>query len=540
LRPSTALLILLTGTSAVLAKPPILDHLFPAGARRGTSAEVTATGRFDQWPVRGWASVPGIEVDAGGEKGKVTIKVAVDALPGVAWLRLADDEGATAPRPFIVGTLPEALDVEPNDDPRSPQRLVSSAVTVNGLLAKPGDVDGFALRLSRGQTLVASLEANRRLGSPIDGVLQVVSPGGFVLAQNDDDHDRDPQVVFRALADGEVIVRVFAFPAAPDSTIRFAGGASSLYRLTLTTGGFLDHSYPLAVARDAPGRVEAIGWNVPEAARVLPVVADDEAESVRIAHELLGNTTDVRLVSCPAIVEAGENDPARPQAIVLPIAVSGRIDPPRDVDAYEFTARKGEVLLLRAESRGPLDPVLRLTDAAGKALAEVDDSGRGHDAELRFTAPAEGAYRVTVRDLNGQGSFRHAYLLSAGTPRPDFALTLKSDQITLTPGQTLDVPIAIERREGFDGTIEVALAEPSNGLTAAAVTSTPKEKTVTLKLAAGEGAKSGPIRISGLAGDGRRRVAMAPIPGLSASIESVWLTVVKDSPSPDQRSEPAK
>jgi hypothetical protein len=434
-----------------------------------------------------------------------------------------------------VGTLPEVLDAEPNDDPRGPQRLDSSTVTVNGRLAKPGDVDGFAVHLSRGQSLVASLEASRGLGSPIDGVLQVVSPEGFVLAQNDDDHDRDPQIVFAAPADGEVIVRAFAFPATPDSTIRFAGGESSIYRLTLTTGGFLDHAYPLAVARGAAGRVEAVGWNIPEVARFLPVVAADDAESARIAHERLANTADVRLVPCPAIVEAEPNDPTRPQAIVLPIAVSGRIDPPRDVDAYQFTARKGESLLFKVESRGlgqPLDPVLRLTDAAGKVLAEKDDSARNRDAELRFTAPADGPYRVAVRDLNGRGGFRHVYLLSGGAPRPDFALTLKSDQFTLTAGQPLGVAITIERREGFDGAIEIGLGGPSDGLTAGPVASPPKEKTATLTLTADEHAPSGPIRIIGTASDGRRRVAAAPIPGLSAAIESVWLTIRKPDPGP--------
>ena len=118
-------------------------------------------------------------------------------------------------------------------------------------------MDGFAVNLSRGQTLVASVEAARHLGSPMDAVLQVVSTDGFVLAQNDDDVGRDPRIVFEAPAAGTYIVRLFAFPATPDSSIRFAGGSAFVYRLTLTTGGFLDYAFPLAVGRDGPRIVEA-------------------------------------------------------------------------------------------------------------------------------------------------------------------------------------------------------------------------------------------------------------------------------------------
>ncbi len=202
MRIPIALFTLLAWAVPTFAKPPTLDGLFPPGARRGRTIPVTASGQFEHWPVRVWCSTPGIEIAAGNEKGKLAVKVAETVPTGVHWIRLADDEGATPPRPFLVGTLQEVVETEPNDDPKQPQRLDSANVTIDGRLAQSGDVDGFAVRLTRGQTLVASLEANRRLGSPMDGVLQVVSPEGVVVAQNDDDHENDPQVVFVAPADG--------------------------------------------------------------------------------------------------------------------------------------------------------------------------------------------------------------------------------------------------------------------------------------------------------------------------------------------------
>src|SRR5262249_13830383 len=212
------------------------------------------------------------------------------------WLRLFDEAGASSLRPFVIGALPEVVEAEPNDEPQGPQRLGVAAATVNGRLAKAGDVDGFAVPLLQGETLVADLAANRVLGSPMDAVLQVVSPQGFVLAQNDDDTGRDPRIIFDAPASGTYVVRLFAFPAKPDSRIQFAGGSTFLYRLTLTTGGFLDHAFPMAVGREGLQEVEAVGWNIPDPARLLAIPSSDAGDLVRLFNPSLAGTAEVRRV----------------------------------------------------------------------------------------------------------------------------------------------------------------------------------------------------------------------------------------------------
>jgi hypothetical protein len=547
LRPVLPPLLLLAIASVAIAKPPTLEHLFPAGAARGSTIEVTAAGQFERWPVRGWSSSAGIAIKAEGEKGKLSIVVAPDAPTGVHWVRLFDEEGASAPRPFVIGILPERNEVEPNDGPGQAQRIDGPNVVVNGRLAKTGDVDGYVVRLRKGQTLVASMEANRRLGSPMDGVLQVASPDGFVLAQNDDEHDRDPQIAFEAPLEGDYVVRAFAFPFVQESSIRFAGAPTFLYRLTLATGGVVDHVSPMAISTSGPSEVEVYGWNIPEAARRLPIEPPVDGEStIRLAHPSLASEAEVRVVPVPSTLEAEPNDFAHPQPISWPVAVSGRIDPPRDVDAYAFTARKGQTLVFRVESRSlgqPLDAVLRISDASGGPVVEVDDVRRGYDPEVRFNVPADGTYRATVRDLNGQGGPRHAYLLVAEAPRPDFALTLKADQFPLTPGKPTEIVVAVERREGYAESIEVGLEGHFDGVIAGAIVSTAKGPTatsVTLKLAPCDCARTGPIRIVGTSGEGRRKLATAPVAGLTASIDTAWLSVPKPEPGPEKKPDPAK
>jgi hypothetical protein len=531
---------LLAIASVAIAKPPTLEHLFPAGAARGSTVEVTASGQFDRWPVRGWSSSAGIAIKAEGEKGRLSIAVAPDAPTGVHWVRLFDDEGASAPRPFVVGVLPEAIEVEPNDEPGQAHRVDRPDLVVNGRLAKTGDVDGYVVRLKKGRRLVASMEANRRLGSPMDGVLQVASAEGFVLAQNDDEHDRDPQIAFCAPVEGDYIVRAFAFPFVQESSIRFAGAPTYVYRLTLATGGVVDHAFPMAVSSSGPSEVEVSGWNIPETARRLPVDPPGETEkTVRLAHPSLATEAEVRVVHAPSAVEVEPNDFAHPQPISCPVAVSGRIDPPRDVDAYSFKARKGETLVFRVESRSlgqPLDAVLRISDSSGSPVVEVDDVRRGFDPEVRFNVPADGTYRASVRDLNGQGGPRHAYLLVAEPPRPDFALTLKSDQFSLTPGKPTEIVVAVERQEGYAEAVEVGLEAHFDGVIAPAVVSFAKGPTassVTLRLTPCDCARTGPIRVVGTSGDGRRRLATASIAGLNAPIDSAWLSVPKPEKKPD-------
>jgi hypothetical protein len=544
--------LLLSWGGLALAKPPTLTYLDPAGGERGSVVKVTASGTFGRWPVQCWVDGRGVTASALPDKGKLSLTIASDAPPGVRWLRVFDEEGASELRPFVVGMLPEVAETEPNEAPEKAQ-AVDLPATINARLGGRSDLDSYSVALREGETLVASMEANSKLGSPMDGLLQVVSSGGFVLASSDDDRGLDPQIVFHVPADDRYIVRAFGYSSTPDSRIGFGGGDSWIYRLTLTTGGFLDHVFPLAVSRAEPGEVEATGWNIPDAARKIPVVADEASAEAVVSHPLLGNGHRVRLEPHAALVEAESAGPKDPQQIPIPSTISGRIDPASDVDAFRFSARKGQKLTIKVESRSlghPLDPVLRLTDSARKVIAEVDDPGSsggrrgggrrrgadlGRDAELAFTAPVDGDYRVEVRDLYGHGGMRYAYRLSVTVTEPDYALTLAADRYTATPGKPLAIPVTVERRDGFDGPIEIQATDLPEGVTSSPVTSLPtggSAKSVTLQVTSASGPTAGPFRVVGVSpkqGDGQRppRTATIPSPGGGASLEQAWITILK-------------
>jgi hypothetical protein len=280
------------------------------------------------------------------------------------------------------------------------------------------------------------------------------------------------------------------------------------------------------------GTVEARGWNIPEEARRIEPMPDAAPETAVVAHARLANAAAVRLDGHASATEREPNDRDHPQAVELPVTVTGQIAPARDADVFQFPGKKGQALRFRVEARtlgSPLDPVLRVTDEAGKTLVEVDDTGKARDAELTFTPPADGVYRVQVRDLHGDGGGRYFYRLTAAPVRPDFSLALADDRFTLAPGKPLKVPVKVDRKDGFDGTIEVRAENLPDGVDCPPVRSEPKggtARSVTLTLSAkGDGPRSAAIQVVGAAG-GASKPARVPVAGFAPGTTRAWLTVL--------------
>jgi hypothetical protein len=521
------------GVRAIAAGPDVAS-LFPAGGQRGTTVEVTLSGKLDQWPVHAWVDEPGLTVTAATEKGKLSIAIAADAAPGPRWIRVYDSLGTSAPQPFIAGTLGEVVESEPNNSPAAAQVLDASNVVVNGKLSGK-DVDVFSVPLAAGQTLVASLTGHEGLSSPMDAVMHIVSPAGFQLAYNHDGRGLDPEIVYIAPADGTYLVRVFGFPSAPNSTIGFSGSDRHLYRLTLSTGGFVDYPWPLAVTRGQETSLVLAGWNVPESLFAVSIQA--EVDSANVSDSALANVSAVRVELHATLIETEPSSPEAPQAITPPVTLTGRIADREDVDVYAFDAKAGQSLELQVESRSlgyPLDGVLQITDAAGKSLARIDDS-TGRDPSTVFAPPADGSYRVTVGDLNGHGSSRHVYRLRVVPAVPSFEVTADAMAYTIAPDKPAEITLAVDRRHGFAEEIAFNVAGLPEFVTASAAISKAEgdsAKSVKLTLTSSRGSFSGPIRIEAKsAGAGQlTRTAAAAIPDHTTKLSDLWLTVTPAKP----------
>lgn len=533
-RIALLLLILAAVSADVLAEAPDVASLNPSGGRRGTEVTVQIQGRIDPAALRLWSAAPGIDLLAVKEKNTVQLKVAADAAPGVHWLRFHHADGGAALRPFVVGTAGEIAEVEPNDALDKAQPLGELPATVNGVLEKGGDVDSYAVALKAGQSLVAVMAAKQTLGSPMDGILQIVDARGFVVEQNDDHRGFDSRVAFTASKDGTYFVRAFAFPAAPDTSIRFSGAPSYIYRLTIAAGPMFDRVTPLAVTAGQPAKVRPGGWNLPADAGEIEIIA--LAVGLQpLVRDGWESTAKVLATPYGVTAEVEPNSLAAPQAIAVPQTVSGIIGEPGDVDGWKFTAAAGQrlAITLTATSLGSsLDAVVRVHDATGKVLQETDDAPLdAADVYVVFAAPQAGEFLVTVTDRFAHGGAGYGYVLTIAEEKPEAVLATASDTFTVKAEEALEIPITIERRSGFAGKLSVSIVGLPEAVTFDAAISEPtgdsaKSVKLSVKSTRAE-AWSGPIRIVGKSeGMETEWPAVFASPLTGERLPHLWLTAL--------------
>lgn len=536
------LLALLLGECGSLsAEPPTLTRLFPAGGQRGKTVEVSVKGKLGEGSVDFWTSRPGLAWQATEAADKFLVAIEADATPGVVYVRAVNNQGASDLLPFIIGHLPEQNELEPNDELTAANAIQSSPLIINGVLQAAGDVDHFMVSVEQGQTLVASLAAETDLASPVDASLRIVSPAGHFLAQNLDHRGLDPQLVWTAPETGDVLVQVFGFPAAPNSTIALAGGDNFLYRLTLTTGPFLEGVLPLAISAKQPTSLQLLGWNIPAEISEVRLQPSD-AESSVVGNITAGNSVSffqpgvaglhqLPVVDIPLVVRElpPTTESTDGKSIELPALIAGNLSAENQRDIYEFDATKGAVWEFKVESRQlgyPLDAVLEIVDmASGKQLLRVDDTARQPDPAGKWTVPADGRYQVILSDVNGLANTYALYRLTIAPPLVDFRLQTTANRYVGKVGEALEIAVQIERLGGYAETIEFVIEEPPAGLTMEAVTSAPEGETakeVKLRLTASEPLNQ-PVRILGRsqpAPDATRSVRNGPM-----QIDQLWITI---------------
>ncbi|MDP7016614.1 MAG: PPC domain-containing protein [Pirellulaceae bacterium] len=518
----------LCAPATLQAAPPKLTSFYPAGGERGKTTSVTAAGEFPNWPVDVEVDGDGLTLKPTEKKGVFEAVVDANARTGVRMLRVFDKGGSSEFRPFVVGGLPEVGEAEPNDDSRKPQIIEGSAV-VNGKLQKGGDVDIFEVSLRKGQTLVAAVLANRVLASPMDPVMQICDADGFVLAQNDDERGIDPLLVFPAPRDGKYLVRLFAFPLTPNSTIGFSGADTYIYRLTATTGGFLDHALPMSSRREKTD-VELFGWNLPDGSAAGTSTGGDRPQ-VEVTANGVSDSLLVPVVEHELIVAAANASRNEPQDAPLPCTISGRIEDLRDEDGFRFAVKKGEQIELQVESFAlgyPLDPHLSVW-SDGKMLKESDDTSRSvRDTSLVVAAPADGHLVAVVKDTYGFGGFRHVYRIVAKRAAPDYRLTTPG-ALSVAAGKSGELEVAIERLHKFAKGVSFEVSGAPEGVTVEAPQVDGKAKSVKIKITATDKAQPGHaiLRIRGRSDDEAKLERTARYAAGSRKLDAIRLTITE-------------
>jgi hypothetical protein len=90
----------------------------------------------------------------------------------------------------------------------------------------------------------------------------------------------------------------------------------------------------------------------------------------------------------------------------------------------------------------------------------------GADSLLLFTAPKDGEYIARVNDTRGFGGTNYNYTLTIRERRPDFSVSLEGANPQISPGSGREIRFIARRSEGFNGPIQIDIANLPPGFTA--------------------------------------------------------------------------
>ncbi|WP_395716668.1 serine protease [Prosthecobacter sp.] len=430
---------------------PRLLTIMPMGGQAGQSVEVTITGENIEDVTELTFSSPKITAKpVAGATNKFTVSIAADAPVGVYDARVMSRLGVSSVRAFSVNKLPEVVRTKANNTLETALPLAVGSIC-NATMTKRA-VDFYSFQGVKDQAVAIDCAAVG-IDSRLTPVLILADGKGADLKVN----RTGGMIDFTPPADGTYIIKV--------SDLTYQGGERHFYRLALQKGP--------AQPQPQTQTVSAMSWPPEGLAAVAP---------------------------------AKESEP--PNKITLPCDIAGAFFPAADVDTYEFTAKKGETWWVEVASErlglntDPFVLVQQVKDGKFTDVAELYDiappmkvtsngysyDGPPYDAGSpdvlgKFEVKEDGTYRLQVRDLFGgtRSDPHNVYRLLVRQAAPDFSLaawavhmTLRngdraslSKPMSLRQGDSRAFEVVVQRRDGFDGEIEIAMEGLPQGVSAA-------------------------------------------------------------------------
>lgn len=539
-RSYAALLALCAVSAPLFAEPPKLDSLFPAGGRAGGSFIIAGGGSVDD--ARLVSPTPGLQFVPTGKKREWQAHIEAGTPAGLHLVYAVNADGASAPRWFSVGTLPELAETEPNNEAGKGMVVDKLPVCLNARLDPGGDVDHFHVDLKAGQTLTGLVEAYA-LGSPVDVMLHLLDAAGTRVFTASDGRNLDTDFVFTAAKAGRHTIQVAGFVHPPQANVSFTGGSTTVYRLHLSTGPVVRHAQPAALAATGKTALQLSGVGLDAKTSTYSAEAPAGAQPgdvVLLQPPQALQPLQVRVATGAPQLEKEPNEKPEQARPVQPGVVAGLIATRGDLDRFALTLKKGDNLQASLWARRlglPLDAALRVEDPTGKVLSEVADVGDEADPTLSWTAAVDGIHQIVVSDQFQLGEPDGLYVLEIGPAQPGFeALLADAKPITLERGKTASVKLTVKRLNGHKEPLIVRVAGLPAGVQAAEVAVPEKGGEVELKLQAAANAPAGGsiVRLQvWSAGDSPRvQPVLAPLRGedrrgtsLLDHAETLWLQV---------------
>ncbi len=489
-----------------------LSAVFPPGAQVGTTVDVTLTSGLELEEISkllfnhpGLVATPKTQ-DVGGKPvaiaNQFAVSVAADVPPGNYEIRTVGFYGISNPRTFVVGVKKELNETEPNNA-REQAVKVEVNQTVNARINGATDVDWYKFAGKAGQRVLIDCVA-RGIDSKLDAALEIYNTAGKRL-----DFARKNLVSQDALidvtlpADADYLVKVYDFT--------YAGGEDYVYRLTISTGPYIDFVMPAAGLPGSNSQYTLFGRNLPggQPAGIvshghpleklvvnIPLPAASDLLDPKLTLEPFSagidavpyainsstgpsNVVMIQFSGTAPVVETEPNDKGpQAQKIVVPGEIDGQFQARNDIDCFQFDAKAKEsywIEVVAHRAGAALDPVVvidqvktndkgeetltrisALDDDPTNPLANLFDT-LSDDNVVKFVAPADGTFRITLRERYGNS--KHdlgVYRLIVRKETPDFRVVAVATALT-PPGQRQATPCGITLRRGDNFPVQVVV-----------------------------------------------------------------------------------
>lgn len=469
----------------------MLMSVDPVAVQRGTTSDHVVKSRYtmeDAYEVLvsgegvvGLVVLP--EVKEGEKKPSplqsLTVRFTADAAaaPGVRDFRIATPTGVSTTGQLVVVQDPLVVESGDNNtlDKANP---VSLPATICGRIERAEDIDLFKFHAEAGDSVNFHVRCMRLqdkihdLQQHADPMLSIRNSSGSTVAAADNVFAADPFLSHTFAEAGDYFLEL--------RDVRYQGNQYWCYSIEANRRPFVRTVFPLAVSPEASQPVNAVGQVLADAAQgtvSLPATAEPGIHQalVSLADDVI-QSVDLVVTDQPTRAETTEenNTIETGQTVQPPLGINGRIESPGDIDYYRLSAKKGERYTVEVTARragSPLDSHLRILSDKGSQQQLSDDVrvGKRSFADSRienWTVPADGNYAIEVRDVNLRGGPAFAYFLSVRQCRPHFTLFADTDKTPLTPGTSGVVFVRAEKKNGFDGEIQLQVEGLPAGVTA--------------------------------------------------------------------------
>lgn len=468
----------------VKTRLPVLTSVYPQGWTAGAKVPVTILGEYldrTQSVIFLDSSVRGRIVEASFTRLALEFDVDPEAPLGPHYFRVVSPRGASNILLFRVGDQPQILEREPNSRFEEAQEIAIPA-TINGRLDFDGDFDFFRFRIpTKGDAWIFDLRSARN-GNGLDPALILLDSKGRKLAHSEDTFIWDPFLAYTFDEPGEYWAVVQPTHVRLDPN--FA------YQLDIRKAPHLETVSPISIEPGATVEATLFGAGLTGAGKLWFDAPGFSGEIL----EMRGTTARAKIHAPESAAEGprtlavitagGSSNPAQflvdstprhkgGEQIQIPTSITGTARY-RQAERFSFDVKEKDKLIfeVRAQRFGsPVDSILRILDDKGKEIAVNDDGAFAgvqfnKDSRIAQTFQKAGRYQVEIRNLWKTTGEDFPYELLVRLPRPEASLMLSIDHPYLYPGETGKLKVSVDRRDGFDGPIEIELAGLPSGITA--------------------------------------------------------------------------